>query len=150
ITLTIAGDGDALESARDFAVQRGLEKISFSGYLTGDAKSDAFLNASCYILPTYSEGIPISVLEAMAYGLPVVTRPVGGMKDFLEDGKMGYIVEILDPSAFAEAVEKLIQEPETCRRMGRYNREFALKHFVASRVAERIKRIYHEVDQLER
>ena len=92
--------------------------------------------------------MPTSVLEAMAYGLPVVTRPVGGLKDFFEDGKMGYITESLAPSVFAEAVEKLIREPETCRRMGRYNREFAHEHFAASRVAERIKRIYHEVCQL--
>ncbi len=84
-------------------------------------------------------------MEAMAFGLPVITRPVGGLNDFFEDGKMGFIVETLEPRAFADALEKLIEQPETCNKMGRHNREYTRGRFAASHVAKRIYRIHEDI-----
>lgn len=145
VSLTVAGDGGALRDAKKHAAEQGLEDVSFLGYVRGAEKHSVLGNANCCLLPTHGEGMPISVLEAMACGLPVVTRPVGGLKDFFEDGRMGYLVESLAPSAIAEAVDKLITAPEMCETMGRYNREYARERFAASSVASRLMRVYEHV-----
>lgn len=67
----------------------------------------------------------------MAFGLPVITRPVGGLKVFIEDGKKGYNTESKDPKVFAELIEKLITQPENRKQMSAYNSAFARKHFMA-------------------
>ena len=75
--LVVAGDGRSMNGAHKFASRIGLEdKISFLGYVRGEKKKNIFRNSDIYVLPTYGEGMPISVLEAMAFGLPVVKRLV--------------------------------------------------------------------------
>lgn len=83
--------------------------------------------------------MPTSVLEAMAFGLPVVTRPVGGLVDFFEDGKMGYLVESLDATDFAEKVLDLIEGIDKARAMSVYNWGYARQHFLASKVAKELE-----------
>ncbi len=149
VSLTVAGDGGALGEAREYVARKGLKDVSFLGYVRGDEKDRAFRQASCYLFPTsHGEGMPTSVLEALACGLPVVTRPVGGLRDFFEDGTMGYMLASLEPVAFADALELLIKQPETCEKMRRHNREFARERFAASEVAMRIIRVYAEVCEL--
>jgi glycosyltransferase involved in cell wall biosynthesis len=70
---------------------------------------------------------------------------VGGVADFFEDGKMGYVTESLEPGVFARYLETLICNRELRRSMGRYNRQFAWDRFRASAVAERLLHIYEEV-----
>ncbi len=145
--LVVAGDGGALDAAKTYAHDRKLRDVSFLGHVMGRTKYQVFRQAHCYLFPTYSEGMPTSVLEAMAFGLPVITRPVGGLRDFFENGHMGYMIDSLEPSIFAEALEKLITDPKKCEKIGHFNREYARKRFAASRVARRIKQIYREVDE---
>ena len=145
VTMTIAGDGGELSNARAYVLSRGIEGVEFSGYIRGEAKNSVFSRADVYLFPTYGEGMPISVLEAMAYGLPVITRPVGGIKDFFVDGEMGYITESLDPCVFAALLERLITDPEICRRMSKFNRQYAYDHFRVSQVAGRLLKIYGDV-----
>ena len=77
-----------------------------------------FKRADIFVLPTYAEGTPISMLEAMAAGLPVVSTPVGGIPDVVEDGVEGYIVEPGDVEALADRLVRLINDPERRRAMG--------------------------------
>jgi glycosyltransferase involved in cell wall biosynthesis len=78
-----------------------------------------FKRADVFVLPTYAEGTPISMLEAMAAGLPVVSTPVGGIPDVVEDGVEGFIVKPGDVEALADRLARLINDPERRRRMGR-------------------------------
>lgn len=144
-TLTITGDGGELSNARAYVISRGIEDVEFTGYIREEAKNIVFGRADVYLFPTYGEGMPISVLEAMAYGLPVITRPVGGIKDFFEEGEMGYVTESLDPGVFTALLERLIADPGMCRRMGEFNRRYAYDHFRASHVAGRLLKIYGDV-----
>ena len=144
--LRVVGDGEELARARAYAEKRNLQDVVFPGYLHGEQKHDALMGADCYFFPTYyGEGMPTSVLEAMAYGLPVITRPVGGLKDFFEHGKMGFISESKEPQVFADHIEELIRKPELRGKMGEYNRAYAKEQFMASKVAQRIERIYRAV-----
>ena len=146
IKLTIAGDGSEMDSIKSIAEKRKIRDIEFTGYVTGEVKARTLAKSDIYIFPTFhGEGMPNSVLEAMAFGLPVITRPVGGLRDFFEDGKMGFITESKDPEVFAQLTEKLILDPDLRRQMGEYNAQFARKHFLASVVAKRLERIYEDV-----
>jgi len=145
-TLTIAGDGGELSKARAYVLSRGIEGVEFTGYLRGAEKSKVFSQADVYLFPTYyGEGMPISVLEAMAYGLPVITRPVGGLKDFFEDGKMGFATESKSPEDFARILDDLAFDHDLRSRIRAYNIAYAKERFPASKVASRIKDIYRKV-----
>lgn len=142
VRMTMAGDGCARELAMQWVAERGLTDVSFPGYLRGQAKVAALSSASCYLFPSHSEGMPTSLLEAMAAGLPVITRPVGGIPDFFQDGIMGFIVADGAPERLAEGVQTLIEDPERARRMALLNQAYARKRFAASDVARRLNDIY--------
>jgi glycosyltransferase involved in cell wall biosynthesis len=143
--LTVAGNGGELSNARAYVLSREIEGVEFTGYLRGEAKRKVFSRADVYLLPTYGEGMPISVLEAMAYGLPVITRPVGGIRDFFEDGKMGFVTESRSPEVFAQLLKNLAVDQGLRSRISAYNIAYAKDHFLASKVASRIKEIYKKV-----
>ena len=147
VRLTIAGEGAGLPDARSYVKEHQLQDVVFRGYLQGTAKEEAFLSSHCYLFPSHTEGMPLSVLEAMAYGLPVVTRPVGGIRDFFEDGKMGYTTESLDAEVFAHLLERLLESPADCETIGAYNQQYAAEHFAASRVASWLLMVYKSLLQ---
>jgi glycosyltransferase involved in cell wall biosynthesis len=145
VTLTVAGDGPERAAAELDVRRRGLMNVSFLGHVAGEAKLRAFAQADIYLFTSLAEGMPNSVLEAMAFGLPIVTRLVGGIRDFFEDGRMGYATERLDDSDYAELLVRLVSNPELCQRIGRYNQEFARRRFAAPVVAARLLAIYAQV-----
>lgn len=146
VTLTVAGDGPEKAVAEAAVARRGLTGVTFVGHIQGAVKDQAFQAADIFFFPTfYGEGMPNAVLEAMAFGLPVVTRPVGGVRDFFEDGRMGFISESADPAVYAELLSRLVSDPALRKRMGQYNRDFARKKFSASLVAGRLVSIYAKI-----
>lgn len=146
VTLTIAGDGPERAAAEVLARARAPANIRFLGHVEGSERVDAFRRAQVFLFPsTFGEGMPTCVLEAMAFGLPVVTRAVGGIRDFFENERMGYVTESRDPAVIADLVEKLAVDPGRRAAMGRYNRYFASQRFAASNVAVRLLEIYDQV-----
>jgi len=145
VSLTVAGDGPELAKARQYAIDRGIKGVEFSGYVRGRAKDLALARADVYFFPSYHEGMPGSVLEAMAYGLPIVTRPVGGVADFFADGRMGFASESRDPQVFAEFLERLVCDRDMCSMMGAFNRDYAKERFAASSVAKRLEEVFQSV-----
>lgn len=146
LTMKIVGNGNALNQSKEYIDELGINDITFTGAITGEKLRQEFVNADLYILPTsHGEGIPTSVLEAMAFGLPVITRPVGGLKDFFLDGKMGYLVESLQPDDFSDRIERLIKSPAKCKEISLYNYSYAKEHFMASKVASDLEKIFDQV-----
>lgn len=145
ISLTITGDGSKLSDAKKIIKEKGIKDVCFTGYVINMAKAKVYSSSDIYALPSYGEGMPNSVLEAMAFGLPVISRPVGGLNDFFINGKMGYLTESKDPKVLAELIEKLIVNPKLRREISAHNSAFARKHFMASTVAKRLENIYKEV-----
>ncbi len=147
VSLTIAGDGEIRQELEEYVRLQGLtsEQVCFTGDIRGTEKIQAFTQHHIYCLPSYGEGLPNSVLEAMAFGMPVVTRPVGGLADIFEDGKMGRLVQGKSPAEIAGCLENILIDKGMMAAMGRYNAEYAWKHFMASRVAKRLQGIYAEI-----
>ena len=145
ISLTIAGDGSQLNNLKQCVIERQIPDVKFTGYISGKDKAKAFYESDIYVFPSHGEGMPNSVLEAIAFGLPVITRSVGGLNDFFEDGKMGYITDSKDPEVLSHLMEKLLVNRHLRNEMASYNRAFAQRHFIASKVVRRLERIYREV-----
>jgi len=146
VTLAIAGDGPERSVGEALVRSRESEGIRFEGHLDDDARTRAFRRADIFLFPTsFGEGMPNALLEAMAFGLPVVTRAVGGIRDFFENGRMGFVTESRDPSVFAGFLSRLVRDPALRVSIGRYNREYARRRFAASVVAARLLEIYARV-----
>ncbi len=137
-SLTIAGDGSQLDDVKSYA-KAHLQEVSFLGHVSNDKLKSAFKNADLYLLPSYSEGMPTTVLEAMAFGLPIVSRPVGGLVDFFENDKMGYLVESLEPQDFADKIALIINNDTKLNAIAQYNHNYAKQHFMASKVVKQLE-----------
>ncbi len=144
--LIVAGTGSDLNAAVQYVKNKNINGIEFIGYVSHNEKINTFMEASIFLLPTwYGEGMPTSVIEAMAFGLPVITRPVGGLKDFFENEKMGYMTKSRNPEVIAGLIKNLIENKDKMAEIGRYNHEYAKRRFLASKVAERLDKIYEYV-----
>jgi glycosyltransferase involved in cell wall biosynthesis len=103
--------------------------------------------AACHIvcLPSYREGLPKSLLEAMAAGRPIVATDVPGCREAVRDGDNGLLVPSRDSGALARALETLIREPELRRRLGARGRERAETEFASDVVNEATLALYREM-----
>jgi glycosyltransferase involved in cell wall biosynthesis len=145
VKLSIAGDGPGMQELTDYVNSLHFSSgvVNFLGYVRGEAKTAAFENNEIYCFPTYyREGLPISVLEALAFGMPVITCAVGGLADIFKDSEMGTFVPLRDPEAIAGAIDQMIGNREAMARIAEYNHAYAKEKFLAPRVAMRLLRIY--------
>ena len=143
LALTLAGTGPELTAVSSLIGELGLTDVTLTGHVAGAAKARVFSEADIFVFPSsFGEGMPTVVLEAMAGGLPIVTRPVGGLADFFESGRMGFATDSVDPQVIASLVERLITDPQARRTMGEYNRQYARRRFHGSVVADWLQSIY--------
>jgi glycosyltransferase involved in cell wall biosynthesis len=133
--LAIAGDGVCLPALKRTAADLGLgERAHFLGQVRDIPALLA--TASLFVLPSLSEGVSLTLLEAMACGLPVVATRVGGNPEVVAEAETGLLVPARDPTALAEAILRLRRDPDGCRRLGLAGRRrveslFDIRHMVA-------------------
>ncbi len=102
--LLVGGDGE-LDKARQLTIDYGLEtSIEFVGWVTSEQKLKLLASSSLYLLPSHHEGMPMSILEALAAGLPIVTTNVGGIPEQVADGVEGYVIEPGDIDLLADKI----------------------------------------------
>ena len=106
--------------------------IEFLGYL--DDVRPAIAGANVYVLPSYREGTPRTVLEAMAMGRPVITTDAPGCRETVIEGDNGFLVPVKSVDALAEAMQKFIDDPKLAIRMGKRSREIAEEKYDVHKV----------------
>jgi glycosyltransferase involved in cell wall biosynthesis len=151
--MTVAGDGPERQVAECLVEKENIRGVRFIGHVEGEAKERVFKKANLFLLTSESEGMPTTVIEAMAHALPIVTSAVGGLKDFFLQGTMGFMIDSRDPRDFADPMIRLSGDAELLSRMAAHNYAYARKNFAASKLAERLNRIYDEIvhqDRLEK
>ena len=142
LSMLVVGDGGALSNAKDYVKKNKIKDIFFKGHLEGVDLINSFRKSDIYLLPTFhGEGMPTSILEAMAFGLPVITRPVGGVNDFFKDGEMGFLVNSLDPLKFSKKTSELLNNVKLKEKIAIANYKYAKSNFYASRVANQLENI---------
>ncbi len=126
--LVIVGDGPERAALEEMSRQFGISAdVSFLGERRDTPE---LLNAfDIYILPSLSEGMNLTLLEAMGAGLPVVASRVGGNVEIVEDGNTGYLFPSGNVDALSELFGRLVSEPERRARMGQSGRERVLRQF---------------------
>lgn len=111
VHVVFAGSGD-IEGTKALAAQLGLShQVEFLGWITGDRKTSELLRSAVFALPSHQEASPVSILEAMSAGTPVVATNVGGIPDVVEDGVTGLLVEPRNPVTLGKALKRLLDDP---------------------------------------
>lgn len=126
-TLTMGGqDSGLLDAVKDLARRQGLDDaVRFAGFLDMAGKTREFGTHDIYLNTNRVDNMPVSVLEAAAFGLPVVATNVGGIPFLLEEGKTGLLVPDSDAPAMANAVRRLLDEPGLAQRLSANGRRLA-------------------------
>ena len=139
LSLSVCGSGTELASAQMYVKENDIANVVFHGNLSGSKLVEQFVCSDVYILPTYEEGMATSVLESMAFGLPIISRPVGGVKDFFVNDEMGVLTESLDPRVYADIIEEYINNPQKVKHISNVNYNFAKGNFYASKVVKKFE-----------
>ena len=145
LKLVMAGDGE-VRRARHEAERLGLrDHVEVLEWVSGADKLALLERAAIYALPSYSEGLPMSVLEAMAAGLPVVCTPVGGLPEAVSDGVEGRVVPAGDIDALTGALEQLLASAALRQRMGEAARRKVETRSCDATVMPQVERLYQEL-----
>jgi len=142
--LCMVGDGpdrDRLEQvAHDLGIARSTYFVGYQSDVAGYYRLfDAFL------LPSVNEGTPVSAIEALASGTPVVATRVGGVPDVVTDGVNGFLVEPGDTDAAAERIAQLARDPELRSRLGNAGRENVRERYAVDRLVDDVDRLYRSL-----
>ena len=134
------------EQARQLIERFDLGRYTvFCGSVAGEAKERLFRDASMLLLPSYHEGHPIVILEAMAAGLPVIATDVGCIADTIGDGIGGFVIEKGNPQQLARRIVRLLQDEALRGQMGRAGRLRCLAKFSLDRTMASLRNLFEEV-----
>ncbi|MBA4369807.1 MAG: hypothetical protein C0403_19440 [Desulfobacterium sp.] len=138
------GDGDMLEHMRQEVRDSGLEKIiQFIGHV--DNVGEYYAKSSVYFQPSLIESHGMSVVEAMANGLPCVVSDTGGLPESVINGETGYIRKADDAKSFAEKISACLNDPYLCQRLGRAGKTRAHTLFNSGFQNQKIINLYKKV-----
>ena len=133
------GDGER-EQAERLCMEKGIiDHVTFLGWVRGAEKEKLLKKCSIYVLPTYHEGMPMSILEAMSYGMAVVSTYVGGIPHIITDNENGLLCEAGDKEALQEKLRKLLGNENLRKSLGQNAYETMARNF---NVKENVKRVY--------
>ena len=121
------------------------EYVTDLGWLQGEAKKDYLRTSDLFVFPTYFEGQPVSVLEAMAYQCGIVATRVGGIPQMIEQEQTGLLIEPKNPEGLKSALEKLLSDPEVCERLGKNARAKVQKEFSIEKSLQELIKIYQQL-----
>ena len=138
IKLVIAGSGTDEMNLKKADLNK---KVKLTGHIEGEKKSNEYANADVYVLPSYTEGMPNSVLEAMAFGLPIICTSVGALSEIIGNEKNGYVVSSANSQEIADYIEKLYLDPNLLNSISQ-NNYIEAKRFYSSCVVKRLEQIY--------
>ena len=150
LQLWLAGDEEApgdLAKARALARELDVaDRCRFVGLVRGAGKTRLLREADMLVLPSYYEGLPMAILEAMAAGLPIVATHVGGVPEVVQDGYNGFLVAPGDIEALAARLAILATDPDLRAAMGERSRESAERELDVRQYADRLVALYESVE----
>ena len=147
--LTIAGEGPLLSELQKFVTESGIaERVSFTGFVSQEQLREIYYRAHVFLHPSQTgrdgnqEGIPNSILEAMATGLPVFATEHGGIPEAIENGVSGVLVPERDDEALAGVLLNAVQNPDLLSRIARTGAEAVRQNFDSAAQVQRLEEIY--------
>jgi glycosyltransferase involved in cell wall biosynthesis len=142
-TLSIAGGGQDQAELTAAAQRAGLgDRVRFIGSVFGTDKYRLWLDSDVFVFPSYMEGLPYSLLEAMAAGCVPITTPVAAIPDVMRHGEHGLFVPVKDAGAIADAIATLDDDRSRMARMAVAARQRVLAHYTVARLADDLRKLY--------
>jgi glycosyltransferase involved in cell wall biosynthesis len=145
LELTVLGAGVPEEVVRAAFPERVRVRVSCARAADEAETAGWFARSDIYVLPSLFEGTPLTLLEAMASGLPVVTTATCGMKDVVRDGETGLFIAPRSPGEIVAAVERLMGDARLRERLGRAAQKEAAEKYTWERVAEPVAEVYERL-----
>src|SRR5690349_1336451 len=145
LRLVCAGDGDRIGVAH-YAERLGIaDAVKFTGWVGPSGKRALLEHAAVFALPAYDAALPVSLIEAMSAGVPVVASPVGGIPEVVADGASGFLVAPGDKGALERALRRLLIERTLAARMGAAARETARARYAPERALPVLENLYESL-----
>jgi len=136
VEVVIIGDGPERDALRATAESLGVtDRVTFRGWVTPEELDRAYTESSIFVLPAVvdargdTEGLGMVLLEAMAYRIPVISTPLGGITDIVTDDRTGMLVPPNDATALAAAIARLLTDSALAGRLATAGQEYAEQHF---------------------
>jgi len=142
--LRFGGNGFEDEIKKKISDNHIEDICQFEGWVNGQKKVDLLNWANVFILPSYNEGLPISILEAMSHGLPIISTPVGGIPEVVKNGENGLLIEPGNKEQIWLALKHYIDNPECIQKEGDYS-FILVKSYTPDYVLEHLKSIYESL-----
>lgn len=143
ILYVVCGDGPMKARLRARAEELGVrERVKLLGFRKDIAELHKM--ADIFVFPSLQEGLPVALMEAMASGLPIVASRIRGNEDLIQNNRGGYLVKAQDSKQLAEAISKMIKNPEQRDKMEKRNLEI-IKHYGQNAVLQKMKEFFDEI-----
>lgn len=145
--VVLAGNGE-VEKGRAISKELGIaNQVEFLGWVSGEQKDKVFRESMIFCFPSYAEGFPMAVLDAWAYGLPVITTPVGGIPDVAKDGENMLLFNPGDIDALAHQLEKMIIDENLRNRIALASLDFAENKFNQYTINKQLGELYEDLSK---
>ena len=144
--MTIAGDGPERPKLEEMVMHKRLTGITFNGPVQSGQLSRLYTEADLYINVSSIDGLPVSLLEALAVGLPVITTGVGGIPSVITDRKNGLFVNPDDPAQLAGTIIKLVESPNLVKSLSEQARLSISSQSIPG-IKERWRSLYHSLNR---
>lgn len=140
--IVLAGNGE-VEQAKNLAKEVGIaEQVELLGWVNGDAKHKTFCESKALCLPSYAEGFPMAVLDAWAYGLPVITTPVGGIPDVAKDNENLLLFNPGDVEMLSEKLDLMMSDFGLRKKIGDESVKLSKGKFNVGTITKQVANIY--------
>jgi glycosyltransferase involved in cell wall biosynthesis len=141
--LLIVGDGSELNNVKAYIDNNNYKDIFFFGRLSGNQLAQKYYESDLLLFPSYSEGVPAVILEAMSFGLIIATTPVGGIVDFFDEN-MGVFLDKDDHVSNVDHIKTIMKDEHQINYISNYNFNYSRTNFLSSKVAGNLEDFFNK------
>jgi len=143
--LFVGGDGE-VDKLKHLIDQHELHEIvSYIGFIGGYQKIEMIAKSDIYVLPSYNEGLPISILESMAYAKPIISTKVGGIPEVVIENKNGLLIEPGDKNALFQSIERLVKNKDERLSFGKESFAIVEANYFPQPVVKKLRELYKKI-----
>lgn len=144
LKVVIVGEGPDRKAIEDMIRQYGLQSTVILAGKQSDMPG-VYAATDIFVLPSLNEGLPMTILEAMAASKPVIATKVGAIPTLIRNGETGLLVEARDTDGLRNAIARLLSDPDLCRRMGAEGHDWVSRNYTSEAMALKYRQMYEEV-----
>lgn len=145
INFILAGDGDLLKITNIIIDKKLENNFKLLGWIDSNEVKNLLKDTMCYVLPSYNEGMPMSILEAMSFGIPIVSTNVGGIPEIIENSVNGFLIKPGDVQALSDSILFLSKNPRNKKEISISNFNKVNKKYSNDINCKILSNIYEEL-----